>query len=651
MIFSGNRKQSDTTYPMEFMLISSSDHITGLTGKAGSVTVSLSKNGGAGGVPSGAISEVDATNQPGLYKIAGNATDSNTLGPLFLHAKDAASDPWDSRFDIVTNDPFTFKPPVTLAAADQSGTLNVNAASVGGTAQTGLDLGAQIGTAGAGLTALPKRPMSLALSDFTGGNIPADIQTIKTQAVTCATGVTVPTSIASPTNITAASGVALAASQHVIVDSGTVTTVSGNVNGSVNSVTTGVTVTTNNDKNNYTLSAASILAIWNQLTTDAGIIASSFALKLKNWTLGTDNKSLVSTDAQNLSATFRVDAKVVDGTVTLAASQPNYAPSKAGDAMTLTAPYDAAKTAASQASVSLIPTAPLLAVNYTAPPSASSIATAVWAAGGRTLSSFGTLVADVATAVWGATIRALTDKSGYTLDASQRVKLDASQPDYAPAKASDLAVTVYPTLTTAEHYQLMSIPTEGIEPIIDTAAIASAVADLQLAGHLSDGSLGKAISNASSWGVDYDLLAAAVLDAEYATHDTVDTIGWKLNAEGTPLVIPLIPGASSAINLTKQSTLTLMRGDTYRLVFSLGRDCTGWTALFGAKKDPTKSIYDIAARSATYVDQTAGTGYVDLSAVDTAIVGTFYAEIELTNGALVNTPERYLIIITQDVIR
>jgi len=40
--------------------------------------------------------------------------------------------------------------------------------------------------------------------------------------------------------------------------------------------------------------------------------------------------------------------------VTLAASQPNYAPSKAGDAMTLTSAYDAAKTAASSAAVAAI---------------------------------------------------------------------------------------------------------------------------------------------------------------------------------------------------------------------------------------------------------------------------------------------------------
>jgi hypothetical protein len=57
------------------------------------------------------------------------------------------------------------------------------------------------------------------------------------------------------------------------------------------------------------------------------------------------------------------------------------------------------------------------------PPSASDIATAVWAAGTRTLSSFGTLVADVATAVWGAVARTITggtittnsDKTGYTV--------------------------------------------------------------------------------------------------------------------------------------------------------------------------------------------------------------------------------------------
>jgi hypothetical protein len=46
-------------------------------------------------------------------------------------------------------------------------------------------------------------------------------------------------------------------------------------------------------------------------------------------------------------------------------------------------------------------------------PTASTIADAVWGAGTRTLSSFGTLVADVATAVWGAVARTIT---GGTVD-------------------------------------------------------------------------------------------------------------------------------------------------------------------------------------------------------------------------------------------
>lgn len=75
------------------------------------------------------------------------------------------------------------------------------------------------------------------------------------------------------------------------------------------------------------------------------------------------------------------------------------------------------------------------------PPTAADIATAVWAAGTRTLSSFGTLVADVATAVWGAVARTITggtittnsDKTGYALTGtdiadikSVTVKLDTA---------------------------------------------------------------------------------------------------------------------------------------------------------------------------------------------------------------------------------
>ena len=47
-------------------------------------------------------------------------------------------------------------------------------------------------------------------------------------------------------------------------------------------------------------------------------------------------------------------------------------------------------------------------------PSAATVATAVWANTTRTLSGFGTLVADIATAVWGAVTRTLTTGAGIT---------------------------------------------------------------------------------------------------------------------------------------------------------------------------------------------------------------------------------------------
>ena len=45
----------------------------------------------------------------------------------------------------------------------------------------------------------------------------------------------------------------------------------------------------------------------------------------------------------------------------------------------------------------------------------ATLVTAVWAAASRTLTGFGTLVADIVTAVWGAVARTLTDKAGFAL--------------------------------------------------------------------------------------------------------------------------------------------------------------------------------------------------------------------------------------------
>lgn len=122
-------KQSSTDQPLPFFLTASSDHITGLTGKAGSVVVKIRKPGGAGVTPSGAITEIDATNMPGWYQIAANATDNNTLGPLLLHAKDAASDPYDDLFPVVAYDPLTVSLGLSLAKTTNLTGLNDIAAT------------------------------------------------------------------------------------------------------------------------------------------------------------------------------------------------------------------------------------------------------------------------------------------------------------------------------------------------------------------------------------------------------------------------------------------------------------------------------------------------------------------------------------------
>lgn len=154
------RKQSDTTYPLFFLMVDSTDHVTGKTGL--SPTVTISKNGGSFASPSGSVSEVGN----GLYKIAGNATDSNTVGELWIHATGTAADPTDTSYTIVAYDPFdavrlglTALPNAAAEAAgglytrgsgsgqinqSANGQIDVNTVKVGGTTQTARDLGASV---------------------------------------------------------------------------------------------------------------------------------------------------------------------------------------------------------------------------------------------------------------------------------------------------------------------------------------------------------------------------------------------------------------------------------------------------------------------------------------------------------------------------
>jgi hypothetical protein len=88
-------KQSSTARELVFLLLDSADHITGKTGL--SPTVTLSKNGGSFASPSGSVTEI----ANGWYKVAGNATDTGTLGALALHATGTGADPCDMLYEVV----------------------------------------------------------------------------------------------------------------------------------------------------------------------------------------------------------------------------------------------------------------------------------------------------------------------------------------------------------------------------------------------------------------------------------------------------------------------------------------------------------------------------------------------------------------------
>ncbi len=93
------RKQNSSAHPLQFMLVSSTDHVTPVTGAT--PNVQISKNGAAFAAPAGASSELGN----GWYQLAGNATDTNTLGPLLVHVTATGADPTDEEFLIVAYDP------------------------------------------------------------------------------------------------------------------------------------------------------------------------------------------------------------------------------------------------------------------------------------------------------------------------------------------------------------------------------------------------------------------------------------------------------------------------------------------------------------------------------------------------------------------
>jgi hypothetical protein len=229
----------------------------------------------------------------------------------------------------------------------------------------------------------------------------------------------------------------------------------------------------------------------------------------------------------------------------------------AGSAMTLTAAYDAAKTAASQVSVNSIPTTPLLAASYVVPPTVADIRTEMDTHSIRlahldtdvsTRSTFaGGAVASVTA---GVTVTTNNDKAGYALtalyDAAKTAAPAAtalSTAVWTEVLAGRLDVAISSRLPAFDYVAPDNVGIAAIEERVNAiptapllaqnyvappsaATIAGAVWDETLAGHIAAGSTGSSLNAASSAGDPW----ATVLPGAYGAGTAGKIVGTSLDA-------------------------------------------------------------------------------------------------------------------------
>ena len=403
------------------------------------------------------------------------------------------------------------------------------------------------------------------------------------------------------------------------------------------------------------------------------------------------------------------------GDVTLAASQPNYTPAKAGDAMALTSAYDAAKTASSATAVGAIATtlgtagAGLTALgdarlaNLDASVSTRSTYAGADTAGTTTLLSrvVGTVGAGTHQPQSGDTYARLGAPVGASVSADVAAVADAvwdealsghSGAGTAGKKLTDLANADLSGVATATNLATVDTVVDGIATTLGAAGagltalgdarlanldatvssrlapagtlatvtsvtgltpalVADAVWDEATSGHVGAGSTGLALTSASA--PTAAAVADAVWDEALSGHVTAGSVGKALADAGPGSTIVLPPLNPTVFNpiTAITETLVISRGDSRRLTFDLGADYTGYTIHFGARAAKTDTAYTMAERTGTWTTIASGHGYVDLTVTDTATVGTHYAEVELRKDALRLTVLAWRLAIIQDVVR
>lgn len=207
--------------------------------------------------------------------------------------------------------------------------------------------------------------------------------------------------------------------------------VGGNVAGSVASVTAGVTVTTNNDKTGYSLSAAAVQAIWDALTSALTTVG-SIGKKLADWTIGTaqtgDSYARIGAAGAGLTALGDTRIANLDATVS---SRSTYA---GGAVASVTADVGITQVGADK----------------------------VWGSAARTLTGFGTLAADV----WASATRLLTGGTNIVLAKGTGI-----------TGFNDIAAGAAMTLTTGERTAVANEVEAQIIDDTDSEKVLTAITD------------------------------------------------------------------------------------------------------------------------------------------------------------------------------
>lgn len=91
-----------TAVDVTILMIDSADHITGKTGLSAGLTIYAAKAAGTPATITPTVTELDATNVKGIYKLALTTTHTNTLGELQLHITATGADPADLKWQVTS---------------------------------------------------------------------------------------------------------------------------------------------------------------------------------------------------------------------------------------------------------------------------------------------------------------------------------------------------------------------------------------------------------------------------------------------------------------------------------------------------------------------------------------------------------------------